>query len=460
MTGARIKSSPAVVNGKLYFGPDDGYVYCLDAKNGRLIWKTYAGGYIEAHFNAVTGIRSSPIVVDGRVYVGSLDANLYCFDANSGYVVWSYGTGGYITSSPAVSNGVVYITSKEASSGVLYKIDAADGTLIWKCDIPYVIVADRGTDLQVSPTVGDGMVFVAANKQNYYGVNVTTGEIEWTYVTTEGTEGIGGYLVASMAYHDGELYIVDMFFITALDANTGEVVWKSWIGTELYTSPTYAGGKIYVTTDRRFVYVLNATNGARLSFFEIGSNSWSAPSVYEGRLYFGCNDGNVYCLDDNTVTYGQIYAELDTNEIETGGIITGCGQLTPGIAHAQITVTFVKSDGTVDSIQVTAQNDGAFSFNYTPNVVGEWTVSIRCSGATYIMQSVELPFNVVETQQQTFEPEQTSPEQEQPTLKQDSGIPTEYVTVAAAIIIIALIAVVSYWFMKKRNRGSPVLISD
>jgi len=459
MTGARIKSSPAVVNGKLYVGPDDGYVYCLDAKNGRLVWKTYAGGYIEAHFKAVTGIRSSPIVVDDRVYVGSLDANLYCFDANSGDVVWSYGTGGYITSSPAVSNGVVYITSKEASSGVLYKIDAADGTLIWKCDIPYVIVADRGTDLQVSPTVGDGMVFVAANKQNYYGVNAETGEIEWIYVTTEGTEGIGGYLVASMAYHDGELYIVDMFFITALDANTGEVVWKSWIGTELYTSPTYAGGKIYVTTDRRFVYVLNATNGARLSFFETGSNSWSAPSVYEGRLYFGCNDGNVYCLDDNTVTYGQIYAELDTNEVETGGIITGCGQLTPGIAHAQITVTFVKSDGTVDSIQVTAQNDGAFSFNYTPNVVGEWTVSIRCSGATYIMQSVELPFNVVETQQQTFEPEQTSPEQEQPTLEQDSGIPTEYAT-AAAIIIIALIAVVSYWFMKKRNRGSPVLISD
>ena len=69
------------------------------------------------------------------------------------------------------------------------------------------------------------------------------------------------------------------------------------------------------------------------------------------------------------------------------------------------------------------------------------------------MQSVELPFNVVETQQQTFEPEQ-------PTVKQDSGIPTEYVTAAVAIIIIALIAVVSYWFMKKRNKGSPVLISD
>ena len=459
-TGARIKSSVAVANGKVYVGPDDGYVYCLDAKNGTRIWKTDAGGYIEAPFKAVTGIRSSPIVVEDRVYVGSLDTNLYCLDADSGDIVWNYKTEGYITSSPAASDGAVYITSQEPSSGALYKIDAAEGSVIWKCDIPYVMVADRGTDLHVSPTVAEGMVFVAANKQNYYGVNASTGDIEWTYVTTEGTEGIGGYLVASTAYHDGELYVVDMFFITALDANSGEVVWKSWIGTELYTSPTYADGKIYVTTDRRFVYVLNATNGDRRSFFETDSNSWSAPSVYEGRVYFGNNDGNIYCLDDYPVTAGQIYAELDKNEVEMGKTITGCGQLTPGIAYAPITVTFVKSDGTVDSIQVTAQNDGAFSFNYTPDVVGEWMVSIRCSGATYIMQSVELSFNVVETQQQTSEPDQTSPDQDQPTDSQDSVIATEYAALVAGIVIVALIAVVAYLFMKKRNTSSPVVISD
>jgi len=445
MTEARIKSSVAVADGKVYVGPDDGYVYCLDAKNGTRIWRTEAGGYIEASFKAVTGVRSSPLVVGDRVYVGSLDTNLYCLDADSGDIVWTYKTEGYITSSPAVSDGAVYITSQEPNSGALYKIDAAEGLLIWRCDIPYVMVADRGVDLHVSPTVADGMVFVAANKHNYYGVNAETGDIEWTYFTTEGTEGIGGYLVASTAYHDGELYVVDMFFITALDADSGEVAWKSWIGTELYTSPTYADGKIYVTTDRRFVYVLNATNGDRLSFFETGSNSWSAPSLYEGRVYFGSNDGNVYCLDEETVTCGQILAELDKNEVETGETITGCGQLTPAIAYAPISVTFVKSDGTADSMQVAAQNDGAFSFSYTPDVVGEWTVSIWCSGATYIMQSAELSFNVVENQQ---------------TDSQVSGIPTEYVAAAVVTVIVALIAVVAYVVIKRRDRSSPVVISD
>jgi outer membrane protein assembly factor BamB len=444
MTEARIKSSVAVADGRVYVGPDDGNVYCLDAKNGIRIWSTEAGGYIEASFKAVTGIRSSPLVVGDRVYVGSLDTNLYCLDADSGDIVWTCKTEGYITSSPAVSDGAVYITSQEPNSGGLYKIDAAKGSRVWKCEIPYVMAADRGTDLHVSPTVADGMVFVAANKYNYYGVNAETGDIEWTYFTTEGTEGIGGYLVASTAYHDGELYIIDMFFITALDATSGEVVWQSWIGTELYTSPAYADGKVYVTTDRRFVYVLNATNGDRLSFFDTSSNSWSSPSLYEGRLYFGNNDGNVYCLDEETVTHGQILAELDKNEVKTGETITGCGQLTPAIAYAPIDVTLVKSDGTVDSMQVAAQNDGSFSFSYTPDAAGEWTVSIVCSGATYIMQSAELPFNVVENQQ-------TSDDQE---------IPTEYITAAIVTLIVALIAVVAYVIVKRRDRSSPVVISD
>jgi outer membrane protein assembly factor BamB len=443
MTGARIKSSVAVADGRVYVGPDDGTVYCLDAKNGSCLWETEAGGYIEASFKAVTGIRSSPVVVNDRVYVGSLDTNLYCLDVDSGDIVWAYKTGGYITSSPAVSDGAVYITSQEPDSGGLYKLNADDGGFIWRCEIPYVIASDRGVDLHASPTVADGMVFVAANKYNYHGVNAETGDIEWTYSTTEGTEGIGGYLIASMSYNGGELYVVDMFFITALDASNGEVVWKSWIGTELYTSPTYGGGKVYVTTDRRFVYVINATNGDRLTFFDTGSNSWSSPALYEGRLYFGNNDGKVYCLDQKTATYGQILAELDKTEVKKGETITGCGQLTPEIPYAPISVTFVKSDGTTENMQVSAQDNGVFTFSYTPDMLGDWMVRIKCSGATYIMQNADLGFSVVENQGSS-----------------GSGIQIDYGTVAVVVVIVALIVAVVYFVMRRRDKSSPIVISD
>jgi outer membrane protein assembly factor BamB len=449
-TGARILSSPAVAGGKVYVGPDDGYIYCLDSKNGSLIWNTYAGGYIEAPFKAVTGIRSSPIVVENRMYVGSLDTNLYSLDVNSGDVIWNFKTEGYITSSPAVADDGVYVTSQEANSGTLYKLNASNGTLIWKLDIPYTLIADRGIDLHVSPTVADGMVFAAANKETYYGINATNGEIEWTYITAKGTENLGGYLVASMAYHDGELFIVDMFFITALDANTGEVAWKSWIGTELYTSPTYADNKVYVTTDRRLVYVLNATNGDKLSFFETGSNSWSSPSVYEGRVYFGSNDGNVYCLDDYPVIQGQITTEMDKDKVVIGESVTGQGQLTPGIANAPITVTFVRSNGTADRLQVTANEDGDFSFTYTTDAVGNWTISIWCLGVTYIMHSTDLHLEVVEPTETIPEPEPTDGEEPPPT--HNSGIQIIYIIAAAITISLALIFTIAYLFISKKNK--------
>jgi hypothetical protein len=122
-------------------------------------------------------------------------------------------------------------------------------------------------------------------------------------------------------------------------------------------------------------------------------------------------------------------------------------------------VTFVKPDGNVEKLQVTSQKDATFSFTYVPDVVGSWTVSVWCLGAAYIMQSVDLPLNVVEPQEPPTEQGTEPQEQEQPTPTQDSGIPTEYLTVAATVII-AVIAVAAYLFMKKKNRSSPVLISD
>jgi outer membrane protein assembly factor BamB len=458
-TQARIKSSLAVSDGKVYVGPDDGNVYCLDVITGSVIWETFAGGFVEAAFKAVTGIRSSPIVVGDRVYVGSLDANLYCLDADNGEVVWTHETGGYITASPAVSGGAVYITSMEANSGMLYKIDADDGSLIWSCEIPYVVAQDRGTDMHASPTVGDGMVFVAANKQNYYGIDTETGEIQWTYVTTEGTEGIGGYLIASPAYHDGQVYVVDMFFITALDATNGEVDWKSWIGTELYTTPTYGGGNIYVTTDRRFVYVLNASDGVRLEFFDTTSNSWSSPSVSGGLVYFGCNDGKVYCVDGKTSTNGEIFAEFDKYSVQQSEVVTACGQLAPAIPYVPLTVTISNPNDETETREIIAQTNGMFSFECTPEINGVWTVTIRCSGATYMMQTVEKIF-VVSDQPET-ELQQTSPPKlEQPTQPQDSDTPSDDVPLYAAIAIIAVVAAVAvYLFIIKRPKGSQIVIT-
>jgi len=47
-TGDTVTSSPAVVNGVLYMGSWDSYVYALDAKNGNVILTYKAGDGIAA----------------------------------------------------------------------------------------------------------------------------------------------------------------------------------------------------------------------------------------------------------------------------------------------------------------------------------------------------------------------------------------------------------------------------
>ncbi len=437
-TEARIMSSPAVVDGKVYIGPDDGYVYCLDAYNGNLIWKEDAGGYVEAHFSAAVLLRSSPMVVNGRVYVGSLDTNVYCLDATNGDVNWKFKTEGYISSSPAVVNGAVYVVSQEPDSGALYKLDAASGNVIWKTSIPYQLLFIEGTDLHASPTVADGMVFAASNAKEYYGINATTGNIEWTYRA----EGAEEFILCSTIYKDGKLYLIDKFSIICVDAKNGSTIWGTYLGDELYVSPTYADDKLYIATDQRSIYVLNATSGEKLGHFGTSSNSWSAPTIYEGRVYVGNNDWNVYCLDDTPVTFSEVTIELDRNETKSGDIVTGTGQLNPAIAYGKIMVFFTKSDGTVESIETTANNDGVFSFRYTPDVVGDYTVSVWCSGTSFIMRSPDIQFSVVNRL----------------ALDNDSGFSSEDLILIAVIISVALI--VAYWLISKRSKSSSIVITN
>src|SRR5438046_2810818 len=79
---------------------------------GSVDWLAQTGDVVEA----------SPAVADGIVYVGSNDGGVYAFDATSGAPVWKSPTGGPVFSSPAVANGVLFAVSND---GYLYAFDAA-----------------------------------------------------------------------------------------------------------------------------------------------------------------------------------------------------------------------------------------------------------------------------------------------------------------------------------------------
>lgn len=86
-------ASPAIVDTLVVASSRDGFVYCVSAQNGTLIWK----------YGTRKEVDSSPVICGKKVIVGSDDGFLYILDLYSGRCIHSYDIGGAISCSPLVA---------------------------------------------------------------------------------------------------------------------------------------------------------------------------------------------------------------------------------------------------------------------------------------------------------------------------------------------------------------------
>ena len=68
-TRARVESSPAIADGRVFVGSNDGRFYVLSLNDGAKLWE----------FNAGSPLSASPAIANGRIVIGSQDGRLYCF---------------------------------------------------------------------------------------------------------------------------------------------------------------------------------------------------------------------------------------------------------------------------------------------------------------------------------------------------------------------------------------------
>jgi outer membrane protein assembly factor BamB len=164
-TNGPVKGSVAASGGRLYVGSYDGHVYCL-SRSGRLLWR--ASG--QSRLYGGSQFYSTPAVAYGRVYIGSTDGKLYSFGATSGKLRWSHSTGGYVYSSPAVWNGLVFAGSY---SHRFYAFDAATGDVRW--------TFTAAGPISGSPTVLGRIVYFATLARRTYALAAASGKLLWTF---------------------------------------------------------------------------------------------------------------------------------------------------------------------------------------------------------------------------------------------------------------------------------------
>jgi len=275
-------SSAAVVNGVVYIGSGNGYLYALNASTGAKLWS------YDKKANAFA--NSSPAVANGVVYIGGFGVDngvIYALDAASGAQLWSYTIDLYVAT-PAVANGVVYVG---CGDGGVVALNASTGTLLW-----------GNTDPVLAPlSVANGVVYVGERTGGVYALNASTGDQLWNYYI-----GPSGPLArddtSAPVIANGVVYTASAFtsLVYALNATTGKLLWTYDTGNSGLTSPAVANGLVYIGLGDGNVYALNATTGAKLWSYRTGSSVYSSPAVANGVVYIGSDDGNFYALNAAT----------------------------------------------------------------------------------------------------------------------------------------------------------------
>lgn len=321
-----IYSSPAVVDGVVYFGSRDGKIYALDAASGKELWEYQTGSWVD----------SSPTVTGGIVYFGSHDGNFYALDARTGREIWSFKTVYVIDSSPAVAGGVVYFGSADWH---LYALDALTGKKIWAFKANVNVVDS-------SPVVANGIVYFEAGDSWIYGLRADNGQFRLHLMV---------YNVASSPAIDGKIvYFCDSLGnLSAVDGlarsrwydygnfkgvwvqlwgmgiapkppSISGSLWATTLGhNPIISSPAIMNSKLFVGVDNNLVAV-DLANEKPLWSFQTGGSVNSCPAVAGNAVYVGSEDGNVYAVD---ATSGQELwhivtgAQIDSSPALANGIL-------------------------------------------------------------------------------------------------------------------------------------------
>jgi eukaryotic-like serine/threonine-protein kinase len=265
-TEAPIEAAPLVLDGKVYVGSTDNALYAVEAKDGKQVWK-YA---TEDKILGAPNWTKSPDGKENWILAGSYDTKLHCVSATTGKKVWDYETGNYINGCPAVSDGATVFGGCDA---LLHMISVADGKKVKEMDAEAYIAG--------SAAVTGNRAYVGHYENVFLCFDLTAQKILWRYKDR------------AFAYFSSPAITKDFVVFGGRDKRLHCVKKDTGEGD---SSPVVIGDKIIVGSDDGRLYLVSLKDGSEIWNYEIGQPVTSSPAVVDNRVVVGCEDGNVYCF--------------------------------------------------------------------------------------------------------------------------------------------------------------------
>lgn len=198
--GDDIYSSPALIDGTLYFGSRDGNLYAVNAEDGSIEWRFATGG----------GIDCAPVIVDGVCYFGSDDNRLTALDLETRQVLWQFEAAGSIKASPLVHREMIILGSQGRR---IYGLNL-DGRPVWSQTI-------EARSFFASPVAERNTVIYATGRQ-LHARDLNSGRSVWARPFMAGDLIVGSPCILDRTVYvgarDGAVY--------AIDVSRGRALWK------------------------------------------------------------------------------------------------------------------------------------------------------------------------------------------------------------------------------------------
>jgi outer membrane protein assembly factor BamB len=293
----KLSNCSPLIAGDLVFvttgnGPDEEKVrnpqapsfIAVNKKTGQLVWKDNSPGE-----TIPSGQWSNPAyaVVDGKaqvIFAGG-DGWLRGFEAQTGKPLWKFDCNpksaqakkgdrnwNYLVATPVVYDNKVFV-------GVGQEPSAGTGVgHLWCVDIT------KTGDL--SPVKDNWDPTDPVNKNSglvwHYG-----GEADKKTAEEIGRDFLFGRTISTVAIHDGLLYAAELTgYLHCLDVKTGRRYWDHDLKAEVWGSPYYVDGRVYIGTGDGDVHVFaHGKEKKILGKMEMEDSIYSTPVAAHGVLY-------------------------------------------------------------------------------------------------------------------------------------------------------------------------------
>jgi len=301
--GIQLVSPPALAEGLLVYQEDAKDVVARDAASGAEKWR---------HVLSQSSNLQRPLaVIGGLVFVdedyadsaGATHSRVMGLDLHTGQTTWensivlapkqvSFGP-------PVAGDSLIYFGGGAApGQWQLSAAEPATGQVKWQSPL-------TGTALAGDPLFADGLVIVAIDNptasqapyaDDLLAVDAATGARRWQVP-------LDARAAPFLAAGDGRVYAVaDDGWFWALDEQSGGVVWKNHFrnGSQVNfsTSPaSLAGNALYFGDSEDNLFALDAATGQQLWRAGLGALNPQRPAVSGGRLYLGLTNGLLVALD-------------------------------------------------------------------------------------------------------------------------------------------------------------------